>query len=693
MNLNGQAPTFTVPLAWLTDTITGQITGAGGFTKAGPGFLTLTPGTASTFTGPVIVTGGLITLGNANGLNMSTATPGTNLGADVTVGTTAEINIAGFPQSFGSLAGGGIVADSGGVAALTLGTGSNATNANFSGSLVAATAVNLSLIKTGANNQTLSGQSYYTGTTTVSGGTLTLANSSTATNPANLQTAAQTPTLADTAITVGTAGASLQINTVGAAAATQSTVTVAGTALAGGVLMNTVNIGNTTTTAAGASVTLSAGTSFGFSTSNTALSTLNIIEGATFATSGLILSGTAGSPNALSFNIGNAGADTIFVTKNATVTNSGGGTVTLNPLTGATSIPLGVIPLIESAGGFTGTGSNNFTLNTTTLSLGGHNYTLTLAGAQDKTTQTALLVTVAAPTNAYWSGAQDANWNTGSSTGVTNWRTDATSNIDTQAIPTSASNVFFYTTAPAATNLSNSLGAPFSIASLTFISTATSAVTIGDGGSNANTLTLGAAGVTMNNNAGADTINANVVLGASQTWTNNSTGSNTLTVNGSATAPSITGSGKNLTMAGTGNLNFAASIQTGSGGIIMNGTGTATLSGTANNYTGPTTVNAGTLVVSGSISGTTSAAVGGGSGSATLNVTGTLGSLCDATDERRHRKQWRPERERDDLWTCGCHHEWRGNGCAIGGEHEWSDDYEWRAELGGEFHTSIGDQQ
>ena len=39
MNLNGQAPTFTVPTASQTSNITGQITGSGGFTKAGPGLL------------------------------------------------------------------------------------------------------------------------------------------------------------------------------------------------------------------------------------------------------------------------------------------------------------------------------------------------------------------------------------------------------------------------------------------------------------------------------------------------------------------------------------------------------------------------------------------------------------------------------------------------------------------------------
>jgi autotransporter-associated beta strand protein len=168
MNLNGQAPTFTVAAVVSTNTITGQITGSGGFIKAGPGLLTLTPGIASTFTGPVNVTGGLLTMGNANAF-------AGNAGGDYTIGASGEINIAGFALSIGSLSGAGILTNSSGTAqTLSIGNGANATNATFSGALVANTPANLLVAKVGTNTQALTGQSYYTGATTVNGGGLIL---------------------------------------------------------------------------------------------------------------------------------------------------------------------------------------------------------------------------------------------------------------------------------------------------------------------------------------------------------------------------------------------------------------------------------------------------------------------------------------------------------------------------------------
>ena len=232
-----------------------------------------------------------------------------------------------------------------------------------------------------------------------------------------------------------------------------------------------------------------------------------------------------------------------------------------------------------------------------------------------------LFVAGATPAGAYWAGSVDGDWNTQDlTTAATNWRTDATSNTDTFALPGPATTVYFYTTTPSAGNLTtNNLAAPFSIAGLIFTSAATSNVTIGNSGSNVNTLTVGTGGITMGNNTGNDTINANVVLNGSQAWTNNSTGTNKLIVNGSATSPSITGSG-NLTVAGAGSTIINASIQTG-GTLTKNGGGTLTLTGT-NNVTNPyttTAINGGTLQVgNGGTSGTL------GTGAVILNNDATL---------------------------------------------------------------------
>ena len=262
----------------------------------------------------------------------------------------------------------------------------------------------------------------------------------------------------------------------------------------------TPNSGSTTITTEGASVILSAGSKLDMR--DNALGTFNIIEGATFGLNGLTASATSnlyfdiGSVSAVSGVYG--GADKITITKNAAITS--GATINLNAVTGATGITTGVIQLITAGSGFTGTGTNNFTLSSSTLTLSGawgsKTYNLSLAGAQNTTTQTALNVSIVAPTTAYWSGALDGSWGTNNAGGVTNWRTDATSDVDTQATPDATTNVFFNTTTPVASNLTTSnLTSATSIASLTFTSSATGAVTIGNNGSDANTLTIGVYGL------------------------------------------------------------------------------------------------------------------------------------------------------------------------------------------------------
>src|SRR5205807_269974 len=171
------------------------------------------------------------------------------------------------------------------------------------------------------------------------------------------------------------------------------------------------------------------------------------------------------------------------------------------PITGLTGITSGNYNLITSAGGFSGIGGNGFTLNTASLSANGTTYNLSLANST--TTNEILTVTVAAPATAYWSGTASGSWNAIGPGNVTNWRTDATSNIDTQQIPGPTTNVFFATTAPVATNLATTLGADFSIASLTF-NAGTAAATIGG----ANNLMIGAGGI-VNNSGSLQTVNTN----------------------------------------------------------------------------------------------------------------------------------------------------------------------------------------
>jgi autotransporter-associated beta strand protein len=600
MNLGAPASSmaFTVTNQPMVSTISGIISNdTNGITKAGLGALTLSG--VNTFTGPINVTGGLLTLSNASGFGGAG-----NAGADYTVASGAEININGNALQIGSLSGGGIVTDSGGAQTLTIGAGADSTNATFGGSLMAATEANLALTKTGTNTQTLSGQSYYTGATTIGGGALTLANGG---------SVASTPTLADTAITVA-AGQTLAVSAVGANAGTN----------------NTVNIGNTGATASGAAITLSPGTGANpganFSMQDGVAGTLfNVIDGATFAGNSLTIGGAGTAANAptLAFDIGSTNGvnDLLAVTKAVSVGASGGNIAV--DVIGSSLTPGNSYTLITAPSGL---GVAGLTLSNPNVNAGGHTYAASLSTS----TGTAEILTIGALTStlttAYWGSGVGASggtqlWDTYNS-GVTNWSTTQPTYTEAGVFPAFGTNVDF--SVAGATNLSTTLGENFTIESLTFLSSNTAATSVGG----ANSLTINAAGVngntagngiTVQAGAGVATISTNVVLGNSQTWTNNS--SNLLTVSGAT----VTGAGNNLTVTGSGNTAISAAIQTGSGGVTYSGTGALALSGT-NTYTGATSVSSGKVVVSGTVAGNVSVAAGSTLASGN-NITSQIGSL------------------------------------------------------------------
>ncbi|MEY3895424.1 MAG: hypothetical protein RLZZ214_943, partial [Verrucomicrobiota bacterium] len=86
----------------------------------------------------------------------------------------------------------------------------------------------------------------------------------------------------------------------------------------------------------------------------------------------------------------------------------------------------------------------------------------------------------------------------------------------------------------------------------------------------------------------------NVVLAADSTISGTNA-NNTLTV-GTVAVTTITGSGRNLTTTGAGNVTLAGSLNTGTGRLTKTGTGLLTLSG-ANSFTGLTSINQGTVVL------------------------------------------------------------------------------------------------
>ena len=151
-----------------------------------------------------------------------------------------------------------------------------------------------------------------------------------------------------------------------------------------------------------------------------------------------------------------------------------------------------------------------------------------------------------------------------------------------------------------------------SVAGLSFIST--NSVSIG--GTATYNLTVGSSGISNTSTSGTKSIIAGVVLAADQTFTNNGT----LTQSGTLTLGS-----RALTYTGTGASGTISGAISGTGTITKTGTGSLTLSAT-NSYTGATTVNAGTLKVSGNTATSAFTVNSGG----TLKGIGTVGALTVA---------------------------------------------------------------
>ncbi|WP_264055444.1 autotransporter-associated beta strand repeat-containing protein [Rhodopseudomonas palustris] len=141
-----------------TQTITGAVSDgdtAGIIQKNGGGKLILNG--RNSFSGGTIINAGTLQLANSNMLSATTA-------ATVASGTT--LDLGGFDQTIGSLAGAGSVA----LGAALLTTGADNSSTNFSGAMSGTGG----LTKQGTGNLVLSGTNDYTGPTTINAGTLSV---------------------------------------------------------------------------------------------------------------------------------------------------------------------------------------------------------------------------------------------------------------------------------------------------------------------------------------------------------------------------------------------------------------------------------------------------------------------------------------------------------------------------------------
>ncbi|MBV8102094.1 MAG: autotransporter domain-containing protein [Verrucomicrobia bacterium] len=129
-----------------------------GLTKVGTGTLTLAG--ADTYSGPTQVIGGRLQAGVVGAFSPNSA---------FTVNSTLDLN--GFNNAVGSLAGTGTVINSGSANAI-LTVGNNGTSTVFSGAIEDGTTATLGLTKVGTGTLTLAGADTYSGPTQVIGGTL-----------------------------------------------------------------------------------------------------------------------------------------------------------------------------------------------------------------------------------------------------------------------------------------------------------------------------------------------------------------------------------------------------------------------------------------------------------------------------------------------------------------------------------------
>ena len=616
-------------------TVSGTIanaTSAAGLIKAGSGTLILSA--ANTYSGGTTINDGEIQLGITNALLSSGALTVTGTGS-----VAGTLDLAGFSQTVGQLSDGGVAV---GTITSSAGTPTFTVNENAPGAFSGSITGSLGLTSSGTSSLTLSGANTYTGLTTVSNGTLiaagnsALGNSSASTSGLVMSGTGVvdfTSTGPSIGALTGASGNGIVLgNAATPASATTLTITGAG-AGSGTTFAGVISDKPSANATAIGNLILSAG--------SLTLSGANTFSGTTVLNGGTLTIGNALALQDSTVNYDNQGGTLSFGTVTAASLGGLEGSQNL-ALTNAATTPAAValtVGAINTAGLYTGTLSGLGSLDkvgTATLQIGSG-----LTGGATYAGNTVISQgTLVLGGNTSLTGSVDLTGYTGA--GVINGQTTGLTVQDDAVIDTTstlnivsndggnANNYPGASTVLITGNGNVSVGA-FNIGDGSRVANGTS-VTVNDLG------TLAVSGTfdllrTEGSTASASTVNLNggtLAVGAFDfTGGNGTTQTTTLHLNGGllqALANDPTGSptGSDFINNTTGivtavdsggayvntngfNITIATVLKHGTGttdgGLTKSGAGSLTLPASST-YNGPTTVNAGALIVSGSLSAT-----------------------------------------------------------------------------------------